>query len=484
MNEPLNPTEKELTDEVVSKFYEAFNQSFNESPFGDFIFKALRNGQKEIYNKSIRETKIFDDNFLSVMQSAFQCVSRICRDPKKALKYEQEVVAIEKAKKIDTDSIRHLASHTHLIKNVSADGSVTPSKILTTYSEDRLDIYENVFIKTLINRLVRFLEDRLKIVKENYMSSQADLVQYKNSILVGNTTLDVSFSVKIANQIDEDLAKAKKNLEDLENITALFRSLKGSILYQAVAKVKDVVPPIMKTNIILHNPDFKVAYNTWLFMERNTNIGYDVITKERKHKDSENIALDLDRIGTIAIAQVLAYRGLDGYDFSTPQAYRKNQFNRVEETKETVYTVTPKNIKLAHQEMSEYFLTKAAEYFGDTLDEQLERGLSYELGVKSVYKEMLKMINGIYPSLYNREPLPTEDKTKDELKIAALKQELRVLKQVIDVKKADLKKMEREYERANTKLIKLNKKMKMNKLAKQKKRIHAIIKVKQDDKEN
>lgn len=43
---------------------------------------------------------------------------------------EEEVVPVEKAKKISQETIKHLAQHTDLIQDVDEDGTITPSKVL------------------------------------------------------------------------------------------------------------------------------------------------------------------------------------------------------------------------------------------------------------------------------------------------------------------------------------------------------------------
>ena len=119
--EVLKPTEEELSDKAVSQFYEAFYSCIEnaKSPLGDFLFNELQQGEKTIYNKTVRETKIFDGNFLDVVIGAYPSLLKICRDPKKTLAYMQEVVAMEKAKKVDSESIRHLASHTQYIRDIN-----------------------------------------------------------------------------------------------------------------------------------------------------------------------------------------------------------------------------------------------------------------------------------------------------------------------------------------------------------------------------
>ena len=51
-------------------------------------------------------------------------------------------------------------------------------------------------------------------------------------------------------------------------VREMVQGLKGTEFMRALAKARDVLPPIMKTNIILHNPDFKLAYGLWLYLDR------------------------------------------------------------------------------------------------------------------------------------------------------------------------------------------------------------------------
>lgn len=85
--EVLKPTEEELSDKAVSQFYEAFYSCIEnaKSPLGDFLFNELQQGEKTIYNKTVRETKIFDGNFLDVVIGAYPSLLKICRAPKRHL---------------------------------------------------------------------------------------------------------------------------------------------------------------------------------------------------------------------------------------------------------------------------------------------------------------------------------------------------------------------------------------------------------------
>lgn len=443
--EALKPTEEELSDKAVSQFYEAFYSCIEnaKSPLGDFLFNELQQGEKTIYNKTVRETKIFDGNFLDVVIGAYPSLLKICRDPKKTLAYMQEVVAMEKAKKVDSESIRHLASHTQYIRDINEQNEVIPSKILSTYAEDNIGIYENRFIKSLINRVIVFLDTRLKLMDENLESISADEIRYKNNIKLSHRKIDLEMNIKISNEILDETQKARELFDKTKNALDKYRALKGTGLYQAVAKLKDVVPPIMKTNIILHNPDFKIAYNLWLYIDRTTEVGYNVQSDEKTNDDDDVILNDFNHIGVFLINDLMHQRGIQSLEaFDGEKNVRELKHDDI-----TKYELEPKDIKLSHQEISEYLLSRISEIFEEKYKESLSQGLSYEMSVKRVFREMIDVLNRIYPNLFG---VNTEDMKKTPELLEMLKRKQRVMKLIREQKQIDLNKMDRETQTLDT----------------------------------
>lgn len=443
--EVLKPTEEELSDKAVSQFYEAFYSCIEnaKSPLGDFLFNELQQGEKTIYNKTVRETKIFDGNFLDVVIGAYPSLLKICRDPKKTLAYMQEVVAMEKAKKVDSESIRHLASHTQYIRDINEQNEVIPSKILSTYAEDNIGIYENRFIKSLINRVIVFLDTRLELMDENLESISADEIRYKNNIKLSHRKIDLEMNIKISNEILDETQKARELFDKTKNALDKYRALKGTGLYQAVAKLKDVVPPIMKTNIILHNPDFKIAYNLWLYIDRTTEVGYNVQSDEKTNDDDDVILNDFNHIGVFLINDLMHQRGIQSLEaFEGEKNVRELKHDDI-----TKYELEPKDIKLSHQEISEYLLSRISEIFEEKYKESLSQGLSYEMSVKRVFREMIDVLNRIYPNLFG---VNTEDMKKTPELLEILKRKQRVMKLIREQKQIDLNKMDRETQTLDT----------------------------------
>ena len=81
-----------------------------------------------------------------MIETYIPSLNKIVNDYKVQLRVEREIVNIERAKKINSESVRQLAQNTHQIKEVRAGNKVVPKKILTSHSDIDSGLYENRFI--------------------------------------------------------------------------------------------------------------------------------------------------------------------------------------------------------------------------------------------------------------------------------------------------------------------------------------------------
>mgnify|MGYP007056952751 CR=1 FL=1 len=121
----------------------------------------------------------------------------------------------------------------------------------------------------------------------------------------------------------------------------------------------------MKTNIILHNPDFKIAYNLWLYIDRTTEVGYNVQSDEKTNDDDDVILNDFNHIGVFLINDLMHQRGIRSLEaFDGEKNVRELKHDDI-----TKYELEPKDIKLSHQEISEYLLSRISEIFEEKYKE-------------------------------------------------------------------------------------------------------------------
>lgn len=447
----IEPTDAEKDDVSINEFYhileDSLKGSISKSTMGAALLKQIQGGKKTVYSKTIRETKIFEKSFIPVLNDCFKSISKILKDPKKAIRYEEEVVPMEKVKKVNSDTVRHLSSHTQFIKQVKDNGDIVPSKLLTTFSEDELGIYENRFIKTLINRICKFLSLRLQIMKKNLDSYETRSTVITNDFkLEDRTKVKIELSVKMESEQDSEVKMARDTYEKAKDIHEKFKSLRSSQLMQALKNYKEVVPPIQKTNIITKNPEFKICYNTWIFLDRYNQLAFDVNVREKKNKYTDDEASTIDKIFAHSVGTVLYYSGsrdLENQDLFKSHTFRNaRQLNKMDDE----YKFKPDSQNIEKFEMSEYFLNKTQEFYQQSLEDKVNSGMEKKYSLELVFREMQEVVNSIYPPLFE---VPVEDEFEEvplPVKLERAKKKADVLDTITRLKEVDYNNTKKEYE--------------------------------------
>ena len=419
----------------------------DDSQLGGYLYNQIRKGKKTVYSKTIRETKVFEKSLIPILNQTFRSISKILKDPKKAIRYEQEVVAMEKVKKVNSDTVRHLASHTQFIKEITEDGEVIPSKLLTTFSEDEVGIYENRFIKTLINRICKFLSLRVQIMKKNLDSYETKSTVVTNDFKMEETKVKIEFTVKMERQQEAEVKQARDTFEKAKELQERFKSLRSSQLMQDLKNYKEVTPPILKTNIITKNPEFKVCYSTWIFLDRYNQLAFDVNVREKKNKYPDEQATDVDKLMAETLGTMMYFNGSKDLDeenkpykeFTTRKAKMLNNM-------EDEYKFKPDSQKLEQFEMSEYFLNKTQEFYQQSLEDKMNSGMEKKYSLELVFREMQEVINSIYPPLFE---VPQENEFEEvplQIKLERAKKKAEVLETITRLKEIDFNNTRKEYE--------------------------------------
>ena len=121
----------------------------------------------------------YDFTWLDVMEDTIRYIENITKEPKVFILNNEEIVQVEKSKKISVESVVHLTQHSGFVsKYDEKTGEIRPSKILNITREETMDIYENRFIYTLINKMVDFIENYGILALENNSSMNNKTLSY------------------------------------------------------------------------------------------------------------------------------------------------------------------------------------------------------------------------------------------------------------------------------------------------------------------
>ncbi len=216
------------------------------------------------------DSKVSDTSWIDMVEECIPYLDNIIRNPRRFIVQEENIVPIEKAKVVTEESIRHLAQHTSMIQEVQEDGTVIPLKLLNVYREETVDLYENRFIKSLVDNLFQFVNTKLQESDQRSYAKINDEVTY-NGIMKKNGE-EVNISLNITSKKNTEVNNSKdghslnERIEHIKDIIAMFRA---STFIKSLKESSPVRSPIRKTNVILKEPNFIKALELWEYLEKN-----------------------------------------------------------------------------------------------------------------------------------------------------------------------------------------------------------------------
>lgn len=438
--------------------YDLIDKKTTSDDYGSYILSRVKGGKKKVFNKTLTEIRDFDLSFLDVIESVYPALVKIMKEPKRTIRYEEEIVAVEKARKVNSTTVKHLSSHTHLIKEITEQGDVIPSKVLTTFTEDELGIYENRFIKSLVKRIEMFLDRRYDLMKVSLDSFVTNKLNVENSFLASGQQIKVTIDVEVKDDLNQDKEKTKEQFERLSEIRRMIKGLKNTEFMRALAKAKDVLPPIMKTNIIMLNPDFRMCFNLWLYLDKIDGIQTNIESSEKSYRYSDLLNEDMNTVMTLALTAFIKNREIEGIYNSKNLPIMKAP--KVENNQEIELdpTLEADHNKLEDYKMNELLLSETAKYFEGSFKGLMRSGVPYSESIRVVYRQMLEMLDQIYHRVFNVADEELEAKDLHE-QIEYARRRMQVLQAVRTQKQANVMGMAREEKKIERIITNLDRKI-------------------------
>lgn len=257
------------------------------------IFGNIEEKEYELFENKVNSNIEFtrttenvsrDFSWIPIVEETLPYLDNIIRNPKKFLQQEEDIVIVEKSKKISTETVQHLAQHTNFIQDVDEEGMVKPSKVLNIEKEDSWDLYENRFIYTLVKELSIFVQKYTDKDLESPKIETNNVVNYMGTTNYDNEDISISVNLQTSKKQepkDFDLEITKKKIEEIRDVVLDFEN---STFIKSLSQAIPVKSPIKKTNIILKDPNFQKCLELWEFI-KNSEIG----EPQEIKKDVENL---------------------------------------------------------------------------------------------------------------------------------------------------------------------------------------------------
>ncbi|MDD6070233.1 MAG: DUF2357 domain-containing protein [Clostridiales bacterium] len=271
----------EYSDDILNAYAKMTGKAegdMTEDPYYKYFYNLLETGRNYVKYSYVRLVKEVDETWVNAIEEALPSLQHVVLNPRKFIEEEREVVNIAMARNITAESVRHLLAHSNYIDEYREDGTVIPNKILNIYKEESLNTYENRFICTLIAELQFFINKRFDAIFEASKDELGVNFEVGSSIDNYTETVDYSLQIKIRDK-QTDTESEFENKDVFARIIQLHRNINMLVGTEFVATMRRfpaVKHPIVKTNAIAKNRDYKACHKLWNFIHSYTHVGYKV----------------------------------------------------------------------------------------------------------------------------------------------------------------------------------------------------------------
>ncbi len=278
-------------DSVYKSYYDNFVSMIESDEFYNYVVENIGAGTNKVSFYQKKKDKKIDVRWIEQIENCIVELDTIIRNPRRFIVQEEEIVPIEKARRITNESVRHLAQHTNLIAKVEGD-RVTPNEILNVYREESFDIYENRFIYTLLGKVEEFVESRRQVLYN--ITDDEEIAELGMEGSFNNGAEDVTYKLEISatnknGMMDMDTSRMSV-FARIDRLSHIIREFRGSAFSRSMRGSAPVRPPIMRTNVILKDPNFKKALVLWQFIETYHEVGYTIdLINEYRELDQQQV---------------------------------------------------------------------------------------------------------------------------------------------------------------------------------------------------
>ena len=236
--------------------------------------KEMFQGQTSYLRMKFKGSSIFNPEWIRRIEDCMYELDQITNNPREVTTVEGSIVPIELAKKVNYESVQHLASHSQFIKEVKDNGDVVPAKILGLYNKEELHTYENRFIATFIRKLTLFIDKRYEFIKKTVNLDEKEVMYVRNNSVVDGQDVEIETKITVRRPSQDDLSIAARDyIARIDKLKEYVGYYYNSPFMKEFKTEKNVRRPIILTNILRKNPLYHKCYETYLFIEKFDSLG-------------------------------------------------------------------------------------------------------------------------------------------------------------------------------------------------------------------
>lgn len=202
---------------------------------------------------------------LDEIEKTLPYLIRVCNRPRQYLRTDEQVLPVEVVRRIGPTALRHLASHSEHWQARTVNG-LRPARLYAETAEDDLGIYENRFVKTLIDRLLSHVSRRRNEVEAAQTETNSAIDWNKYSLAFHDYRRQELLHKLLPNkleQVEKDQKFYNRLFQRLRRIEQQLVGCTASRLYQTLKRSEPVSSPIQPTNILTMDTNYRRLFDMW-----------------------------------------------------------------------------------------------------------------------------------------------------------------------------------------------------------------------------
>ena len=238
----------------------------------DYVHETYLNMNREDVQERLKE-----DKFYNYFYNLLETGSNYCKFSNARLVKsidEEWVTAIEET----MPSLHYVITHPRKFIEEDRDGTVIPNRILNVYKEESLNIYENRFICTLVAELQYFVNKRFNLIFEASKDEVGTFFELQSRVDNYTEVIEYNLSVSIREK-QTDVNNETENTNIFGRIIKIHQQINMLAATEFIGMMRRypaVSHPIVKTNAIGKNKDYKACHKLWNFIHSYARVGYKV----------------------------------------------------------------------------------------------------------------------------------------------------------------------------------------------------------------
>lgn len=219
-----------------------------------------------------------EEDWIKAIEDGLKFVEQAVAEERQFIRTNGEVVPIEKIRKISKDTVVHLAKHSDMITHLpeDEDDTIVPDQLYMVEKLSDYAVYENRFLYMMLCYIKNFIEYRLEKI-DNLRRSYVGDMSISKKIVAKKRTLKIEMQVfeeRADNPYPIPDSECDKRVRRISDCREIINSLLNTDLMQQVAKSPMIKPPIVKTNVLKMNNNFKNALALYDFIASYSGDGF------------------------------------------------------------------------------------------------------------------------------------------------------------------------------------------------------------------